>query len=168
MVYSMESANWGSELVDRVRVRVSDPPALFHKYSRQLSLSRQSRGSGRGGERRRRSVRPSCLPYVSTGGIICVSYSVKTSPPPVHILYPVPPSSPNRVVPLSNHDIPFRTTSPHSPPPRQVQEFHFLPLHSKWPLDSPESMFEGASEPGLPVFICVPGWHEPGHDPRYD
>eukprot|EP00903_Cladosiphon_okamuranus_P013241 g12346.t1 len=48
-----------------------------------------------------------------------------------------------------------------------VQEFHFLPLHSNWPLDSPESMFEGASEPGLPVFICVPGWHEPGHDPRH-
>eukprot|EP00752_Nemacystus_decipiens_P008307 g7425.t1 len=48
-----------------------------------------------------------------------------------------------------------------------VQEFHFLPLHSHWPLDSPESMFEGASEPGLPVFICVPGWHEPGHDPRH-
>eukprot|EP00904_Undaria_pinnatifida_P000436 jgi/Undpi1/10393/HiC_scaffold_29.g12843.m1 len=48
-----------------------------------------------------------------------------------------------------------------------VQEFHFLPLHSKWPLDAPESMFEGASEPGLPVFICIPGWHEPGHDPRH-
>lgn len=60
--------------------------------------------------------------------------------------------------PLLNH-----VTSRH---PRQVQEFHFLPLHSNWPLDSPESMFEGASEPGLPVFICVPGWHEPGHDPR--
>lgn len=50
---------------------------------------------------------------------------------------------------------------------RGVTEFHFVPLHSDFPLDRPESLFHNtAACSGLPVFVCVPGWVEEGVDPR--
>lgn len=52
-----------------------------------------------------------------------------------------------------------------------VKEFFFLPLYSEWPIDavclsSEQGSTGNASETGLPVFICVPGWREDGDDPR--
>ena len=64
-----------------------------------------------------------------------------------------------------------------------LTEFHFVPLHSNFPLELPQcnlgrapaSQEECASAPrksnkdeplGLPVFVCIPGWVEDDQDPR--
>ena len=50
---------------------------------------------------------------------------------------------------------------------RGVTEFHFVPLHSDFPLNQPESLFSNTTAcSGLPVFVCVSGWMEDDHDPR--
>lgn len=74
---------------------------------------------------------------------------------------------------------------------RGVTEFHFVPLHSNFPLDIPRHRYEkadgvdggsardeeqyyggtagnntGNGTGGLPVFVCIPGWVEEDQDPR--
>jgi hypothetical protein len=66
---------------------------------------------------------------------------------------------------------------------RGLTEFHLVPLHSDFPLtdlaasaqeDQQRQQQAGpfgfgsymSDSPGLPVFVCIPGWVEEGQDPR--
>lgn len=59
-----------------------------------------------------------------------------------------------------------------------ITEFHFVPLHSNFPLQLPRAISNRITcevssscstlkeTTGLPVFVCIPGWVEEGQDPR--